>query len=379
MLAGEIMRLYNRVLTTIFIAFLVIFNIFNIIAPDKVFSEEENRMLEKKPEFSWDDLISGKFTSKYEKYVTDQFAYRDIWVSIKSASEILLQKKDNNGVYMGSNGYLLQKPVRVNNDLLEKNIAALNKFAYSLGEMPVYFLLAPNSAEILSDKLPPYATVNSDIIEQVKNKLNSEINFIDVYDSLKDHSNEYIYFKTDHHWTQRGAYYAYLKASNFMGFSAIDIKDFNIETVSESFYGTLYSKSGIRFVNPDCIEILKPEVKADIKVEYIDTNKTSNSLYETSHLKSKDKYSVFLDGNHALVKISTNLNTGKKLLVIKDSYAHSLVPLLTNHYDEIHMIDLRYFNMNIPEYIEQNALNEVLFLYNNISFNDDSTIVKLGL
>lgn len=217
------------------------------------------------------------------------------------------------------------------------------------------------------------------MVEQVKNKLSPEISFIDIHDSLKDHLDEYIYFKTDHHWTQRGAYYAYLIAGKLMRFSAININDFDIETVSDSFYGTLYSKSGIRFVKPDCIEIFKPDTETDIKVEYIDTNETSNSLYETDHLNTKDKYSVFLDGNHALVKISTNLNTGKKLLVLKDSYAHSFVPLLTNHYDKIHMIDLRYFNMNITEYIEQNGLNEVLFLYNTISFNEDGTIAKLGI
>ncbi len=372
------MKLYNKVLAAILIAFMVLFNIFNIVIPDKTFSEEENRMLEKRPAFSWDNLISGNFTSKYEKYVTDQFAFRDTWVSIKSAAEILMQKKDNNEVYLGSDGYLLQKIGKVNYELLEKNIEAINKFANSIKEMPVHFLLAPNSANILSDKLPLYASVNNDVLNYVKNKLSLSVNFIDVYDSLKEHSNEYIYFKTDHHWTQRGAYYAYQITGKLLGFSAVDIKDFIIESVSENFYGSLYSKSGFRFIKPDCIELFNPPSGLGVTVEYIDTSYVSSNLYEISHLKQKDKYSIFLDGNHALVKISTNSNTGKKLLVIKDSYAHNLVPLLANHYDEIHMIDLRYFNVGVADYIKQNGLNEILLIYNALSFNEDSTVVKLG-
>lgn len=114
------------------------------------------------------------------------------------------------------------------------------------------------------------------------------------------------------------------------------------------------------------------------KVKYFDDEKSTNTLYEMENLNKKDKYSVFLGGNHDLVIINTDLkDKNKKLLIIKDSYAHSLVPFLTNHYDEIHMVDLRYFNDNIDEYKKKNNIKNVLILYNGLSFAREQTISKL--
>src|SRR3712207_156474 len=231
-----------------------------------------------------------------------------------------------------------------------------------------------------------------------------------VYEELKNHKNEYIYYKTDHHWTTLGAYYAYEKLGDTMGYKPLQISDFNIEKVTDNFYGTLYSKGNYRDIEPDSIEIFKPKKQIDFNINYYDNKKTSGSLYEFNNLEKKDKYSVFLDGNHDLVTIKTiekntiyknkitkitkkksrksknkrkiklEKNKGikvKKLLVIKDSYAHSLVPFLTNHYDEIHMIDLRYFNDNINEYIKKNDIEDILLLYNVLTFTKESNISKL--
>ncbi|KEI02299.1 DHHW family protein [Clostridium botulinum] len=407
------MKLHKFFLAFIMTFFIIGMFVINIFSKDRGFSESENRVLQSRPSFSFQKLKSGKFTKEYEKYITDQFAFRDFWVGIKSSTDKLLEKKDNNGVYLGKDGYLLEKPEKIDGDNVIDNIDYINQFAKNNPKCKINFLLAPNSVKVLEEKLPKYATPEDEenIINKVKGKLNSQnIKFVDVYEELKNHKNEYIYYKTDHHWTTLGAYYAYEKLGYTMGYKPLPISDFNIEKVTQDFYGTLYSKGNYRDVNPDSIEIFKPKKQIDFNINYFDNQKTSSNIYEFNNLQKKDKYSVFLDGNHDLVTIKTiQKNTidknkitkitkkkikksmrkrkrrlekdkstkVKKLLVVKDSYAHSLVPFLTNHYDEIYMVDLRYFNDNVYEYIKKNDIKDILFLYNVLTFTKESTISKL--
>jgi hypothetical protein len=374
------LHLFNRLLAITLLTFLTIFSLLFVMLPDQAFSETENRMLQKKPHFSWDNLISGKFSFAAENYLADQFAFRDMWVGIKSAAELVLQKKDNNGVYFGQDGYLLQKPEKLNAALLAENIAAINQFAENLSAR-AYFLLAPASVQVLDDKLPPFAEPRQalDLFALIRGQLSPDIQFIDTSNALVAHKQEYIYYKTDHHWTTRGAYYAYREAAPVLDFKPLDINEFTIEQASDNFYGTLHAKSGHRFIQPDAIQLFKPKRELSCRVEYVNEKRTGNSLYAREHLRQKDKYAVFLDGNHALLRITAQNQTGRKLLMIKDSYANSLVPFLTNHYDEIHIIDLRHFNSPLQPYIEQYGLSEILLVYNTISFAEDPAIRKILL
>ncbi|KGM95525.1 hypothetical protein Z968_08965 [Clostridium novyi A str. 4552] len=410
------MKLHKFFLSTLMIFFIIGMFVVNLFSKDKTFSEAENRVLQNKPTYSFEKLKSGKFTQEYEKYITDQFAFRNFWVGVKSSSDKLLGKKDNNGVYLGSNGYLLEKPAKVDNDLLEDNIESINEFAKRNYNCKVNFLLAPNSVNILKNKLPKYATPEDEkkIIDNVKENLDPKnVKFVDVYDDLNMHNKEYIYYKTDHHWTTLGAYYAYKNLGNVLNYKPLELNDFNIEKVTDNFYGTLYSKGNYREIKPDFIQIFKPKKEIKYKVKYFDNKKSTDNLYEMENLNKKDKYSVFLDGNHDLVVINTNskdeninkkqsivkktnkrnkkkknikkvkkvkytkAKETKKLLIIKDSYAHSLVPFLTNHYDEIHMVDFRYFNDNIDEYIKNNNIKNILIMYNGLSFSREQTVSKL--
>lgn len=375
------MKIYKTILSVMMIMFFAITVVLNSLLPDRSFSEAENRILSSRPVFSWNSLKEGKFTKEYEQYIIDQFAFRDFWVSVKSSGERVLQKKDNNGVYLGKDSYLLQKIDYIDKEITEKNIAAINTFVSNNPSVKLSFLLAPNSVSVLRDKLPPFAaTIDQlEIFETIKKNLDSHAAFVDVYDELAKHKDEYIYYKTDHHWSSLGAYYAYNKAGSTLGYKPLSIDSFNIEKVTNEFYGTLYSKGNYRFIKPDSINIFKPKEEYSVKVQHLDTETTSDSLYSLSYLDKKDKYSVFLDGNHALSIIQTNNNKNKKLLVIKDSYAHSLVPFLTNNYNEIHMLDLRYFNISVSDYIKQNGISEILLLYNVSSFTEDNSIIKLKI
>jgi hypothetical protein len=374
------MHLFNRILTATTFAFMTVLLLLFVLLPDQEFSAAENRMLQQMPSFSWDNLLSGKFSLAAEKYLSDQFPFRDTWVGIKSAAELLRQKRDNNGVYFGKGGYLLQKPQQLNMAILAENIAAVNRFAEALSA-EVFFLPAPSSVQILQERLPPFAQPRQagELQKIIAEQLAAHIQLIDTGSALAAHREEYIYYKTDHHWTSLGAYYAYREAANFLGYTALNLDDITIEQVSDNFYGTLHAKSGHRFIQPDAIQIFKPKKELVCRVAYVYDNRSADSLYAREQLRNKDQYAIFLGGNHALVCITTQNETGRKLLIVKDSYANSLVPFLVNHYAEIHMIDLRHFNFELISYIEQYGFKEILLLYNTISFAEDPSIRKIGV
>ncbi len=368
----------------IFVFLFLIFSItiVGLLVPVKAFSENENRYLATKPEFTWDSLIAGKYTAHYEDYIIDQFVLRDKWISLKTLSERLLLKQDINSVYFGKDGYLIEKhPVdKVDTEVEERNynrlIEFVNKYKDVLGEDKVKVMLVPTASSILKDKLPMFATgYNQDaFINRVISEL-SKGDVVDVRDTLNKHNNEYIYYKTDHHWTSLGAYYAYAQWAMEIGGKSLSMEDFNKILASDKFYGTLHSKVNVD-IEADSIYLYEIKKDMDYSLRF-DGVKESNTLYDLSYLETKDKYSVFLSGNHGLVEINTNNKNGKKLLVIKDSFAHSFVPFAVNHYETTHMVDLRYFNMGIKDYIEKNEITDVLVLYNVMNYVTDKNTNKL--
>lgn len=378
------MKLSNKITTALFLIFIFGGFVLNAIAPSKGFSEEENRYLEQKPKFSFADLKSGEYTSKFEKYVTDQIVFRNFWVGFKSDMESLRGMKENNSVFAGKDGHLLGKFVKPNGELLNTNINSINSFKDNNNDIPVSLMVVPTATEILQEKLP-YGAPTFDqkaIIDYIKNNINSDVNFVDAYDELLSHNEEEIYYKTDHHWTSLGAYYGYVAASKTLGFKALDIDDFNREVLSESFYGTTYSKFNNKRIEPDKVEAFYPKQGVEHRLHYVDEQEEHEGLYRKEFLEKKDKYSVFLGGNHSEVEIKNKISQGekkdKKLLVIKDSYAHSMMPFLANHYKEIDMLDLRYYKKNINEYIKENHIDEVLVLYNADNFTTETSIKRLS-
>lgn len=370
---------YYKSMTILFILFLVIVGLFNIIKSQKLFSETENRRLEQRPDFSIKQLLNGNFTSDFEKYLSDQFVFRDFWIELNSKLVLFSGKNENNNVYSGKEGYLIQKFNTPDKGELTERLEAINAFADSTPEVNKYFILVPNSVKVLEDKLPYLAPGDDELsyLEEVKKKLDSSIKVVDVYDKLSSKSDEYIYYKTDHHWTTKGAYYAYQILAESMGITYHDNKYFNIKKVTDSFYGSLYSKSGFRNIEPDSIDLYIPKINEGIEVDYYNDRDSEKSLYNMSNLNKKDKYAVFLEGNHPLVRISTTNNNGKKLLLIKDSYANSFVPFLTGHYSEIYLVDLRYYSDDVKAIIKSKNIDDLLFLYNEITFFEDSSIKNI--
>ena len=371
----------KRIIALVFIIFFIIIVILNVITPSKDFSEQENRMLEQRPKFSVKSLLKGDFTKKYEKYISDQFAFRDFWVELKSNCDKLMGKKESNDVYLGKDDYLLEKFKNPQDKDIEDRIEALNKLDNESKELKKYVMIAPTSVEINSDKLPTYVVEPSqkDVISKFEDGLNKDIEFVDIYNKLKSKNDEYIYYKTDHHWTTDGAYYAYEELSKYMGFTATPKSKFEKMKVTDEFLGSLYSKGNFRNVEADDINLYKYKNRQDenIKVEYTLEDKKSESLYEMKNLEKKDKYTVFQDGNHPLVKITTESDEDRKLIILKDSYANSFVPFLIEQFSEIYMVDLRYYKEDLSKLIEENEISEMLMLYNANTYFQDMSVKNI--
>lgn len=368
-------KIYNFTVGILLLLYMSIIFFLNMMNPDKIFSESENRKLEQAPKLSIDALIDKKFTTNFEKYTSDQFVIRDFWIGVKSDIERIIGKKENNGVYLAKDGFLIQTFNKPNNENVKEKIETVNSLA-RIPNVNKYFMLVPNAIEILHDKLPSYGYSDDQTtyINAVKTSLDSNIEFIDVSGSLYSKKDEYIFYKTDHHWTTKGAYYAYVELSKNMGLTPHDKDYFNVQTITDNFYGSLYSKSGFRHIKPDSIELYVPKAAKEYQVEYYDNNISSNSLYDMDSLNKKDKYTAFFGGNHPLIKITTNTNNENKLVVIKDSYANCFIPFLTEYYSEIYVVDPRYYNDDFNTLIESNKINNMLILYNLNTFFEDNSI-----
>lgn len=369
--------MFKRLIVIFFLLFFCGIGLLNWLKADQRFSEYEKRELAQKPELTLESIISGDYMKEFEAYVNDQFIWKNSWLKAKALAEKLMLKQENNGILIGKHDWLLQ-PVRKPSEQLQKNIKSINLFSRKNEGVSMYFLLVPTSIDIYREERPWLAQSYSQasIIKSVKNQLSEKVSFIDVYDTLRQHNNEQLYFRTDHHWTARGAYYAYVESAKILGLQPFGMTDFNNEIVSENFKGTFYSKANALNVRPDYIEAFFPTWKAEYHLLY-DLKKEKNSLYEYEHLQKNDQYSFFLDGNHSLVKIASNVNNGRKIAVVKDSYAHVFIPFLVNHFEEVHVIDLRFNRSNLTVYLAENEINNVLFLYNIDHFLTDRNLIWL--
>ncbi|OPA78680.1 hypothetical protein BVG16_12520 [Paenibacillus selenitireducens] len=372
-------KIIRNLLALLLLLFIGNIAVLNLVAPDRTFSESENRMLEQLPHFSMKTLVSGKFTSDFEKYVSDQFVFRDVWIGAKTDTDRIMGKKESSGIYLGKDGYLIQNFIPPAEEDVEEKVDAIHAFDHATPGLRKYMMLVPTAAALHKDKLPKYAMVGDEeaYLRKVRSLLHPDIRFVDVSAALFSEREQPIFYKTDHHWTTQGAYVAYLELCKQMGLTPLNKEEFNIRQVTSEFYGSLYSKSGFRHLQPDSIELYLPKEQEKYAVTYVDEGQTTDSLYAMEQLQEKDKYAVFLNGNHALIQIKTAHPNGKKLLVVKDSYANSFIPFLLKHFSEIDVVDLRYYEEDLASFVNKHDIHDMLLLYNANTFFEDPSIKNL--
>ncbi len=385
---------YARFLTCFFCGFLAVIFTASALTPDKAFSEVENRTLAQRPALSLADLspaqligdkgkfYTGAYMTDYETYVTDQFPARDVWVAAKAWTERLVGKQENNGVYFCDDGALITRFEEPDWTRVDSNIGYVNKFAEKAG-VPVTFGLIPTQATVWAGKLPAGAPNFDQKTILDRAEAASAAPMADLYTALMAHKDEAVFYRTDHHWTSLGAYYGYAALGETLGYEPLPLETYTKTTVSDQFYGTVFSSSGVRWVEPDEMDVYVPETNS-ITVESHTYDAKGNpvveprQLYDESYLGKKDKYAMFLGGQQALGVVKTGNTDKPKLLLVRDSYSDSLVPFLTPHFSEIHLIDLRYFKLSASQYIADNGIDQALVLYSVPNFVSDANLVWLG-
>ena len=370
----------------LFALFILGFTGWDLLTPDREMSEMENRVLQQKPSLTLSTLFAKgdkAYSQRYEKYINDQFVLRDQWITLKSRAESVLAKIENNGIAYGKDGYLFEKVVSVDEENLADNIQYIREFLEMYPQQSVTFSIVPNAYTVLTDKLPiGFEAITVDQRARtagIYSQLSGEnLHILDITDTLAAHSQEYIYYRTDHHWTTYGAYLAYCQYVKSLGLTPVSQE--TLDTVKggvvEGFYGTFDAKAKKADVQPDAITWYDIPCRVEINQEAVD------SLHDLSKFEVRDKYAALMRGNNALTVLYSQCNQdhqdGKtsRVLVVKDSYGNSMIPYLCYNFDEVYAVDLRYLG-KMSAVLADMEFDDLLILYNFANFVDDTNIPKL--
>ena len=364
------MKKYDSIIITIVFCLLLIIPLAATLTSEKKsFSEWENRDLQDFPNVNASTVFSGKFGADFETWLTDHFFARDFWVKFKRTSDSLLMIREANGVIVGDKA-LFDIPEEPKPEIIEKNIGAIN--AFSEKGVPTSVILVPSSGSVFSEKLPSFTPDfgELELIEDIYSKIENA-KTIDTYPILKEMGLENAFYKTDHHWTSKGA------ANVFCAWAGLD-NNFEFETLSNSFYGTLSSRSGDARISPDKFEkITSGDAFVSCRVFDGLSWTEYDSMYFDEYLDKKDKYSYFLGTNQPIVELDTG-ELGKTIIIFKDSFSHSFAQCLSSEYSKVILVDLRYLAnvMILNQYKDE--IDEVLFLFGLENFTTlDNSLAKI--
>lgn len=364
-----------------------------LVKEDTVVSKMENRPLQQRPQITIASLADGSFMDSFDTYTKEQLFLRDGLISLKAACEQAFLKTENNGVIRTSDGALVEKALSTS-EQYDKNLDLISQFIDSC-DRHVNICFVPNFSEVYKCSLSAGTPVLNE--REMASRMTGavkklDVTVIDPIDTLYKHNDEYLYYRTDHHWTSRGAYLAYEEIAKSMGFEPIPLEEVKSESVNHKsiesadavkgyakrsvndFYGTLYAKYKGLAIEPDVIDYYEIPI---ISLEK-DGKIVQNDLYDISKAEEYDKYALFLYGNDGRATIkASNAGNGKHLIMLKDSYANCLIPYLTCNYDTIDVLDLRYLKGSVTEILNENEGADVLMLYNYSFLNSDNHFYKL--
>ena len=403
-------------LSILFLSIIYLGGLLFIILPHDKVSVNEKRSLSPFPILTSNNYLTGKYTDSIDFYYSDNFLFRDHLIALsnklkekrgiknldikiytkneKAGNLIEKNKIENNikaadtiNILNNDNEYQNIKSVIVyKNRALQmfsgsKKVAAsfsklMGEYKLTFPDVNVYCMAVPVGGDFY---LPNNINKNNEIkfIDALYASLVNGVIPIKAYESLKPHYKEYLQFNTDHHWTGRAAYYAYEAFCNTIGISQVPMEKLNRKVI-KGFLGTLYyyTLSPELKNNKDSVEYFK--IPYETKTVYYTKNSTTpvkGNLYAES-ARGGNSYGVFLGGDFPLIKIVSSIKNNKKILVLKDSYGNAFVPYLASHYEEIYVIDYRYYEGGVKNLVKNNNITDILFAHNVFMFNTNYTIVK---
>lgn len=358
----------NKIITSFFCLLLAASALAGLLVPDRYYSEREKRTLMQKPQFTIVDFVSGKFSDEFEQYLTDQVPLRDGWVTMKTYMKLDIGKRESGGVYICKDKYLMDKFTSYSKKQLAANAAALADLQEKLAAEGVSMntILVPIAAQVLTDKLPAYAPM-ADYAAILQVLTDAGVDTVDVFSALSAHSDENIYYRTDHHWTSLGAYYTYCA---WRGIEP-NADEWTQEILCDNFHGTTWNKVPLPTVPAE--EITAWYRQESRHVSYNDGQYETDSIYERKYLSGSDQYAVFLNSNQAQTVIEGSGKSGKFLL-IKDSYGNTFSQFPVEDYAEVRVLDLRFFKGDVAEYAKGNDITDALVLYGVQNFVKDTNL-----
>ena len=365
----------KKITVLFFLFFIFSVPIYNIFTEDKKVSEIENKVLTQLPELSIDSILSKRFMANFDEYTSDQFPLRTDLITFKNYFSYGIGNREFRNIYL-SNNRLLEK-FTLNKDIFSSNLDSIDSISKVLSQYNINSTLAliPTSIEFYKSELPYYAISDSQLnaisfAKEILSDSNID-NLYSPYDILYNNKDKYIFFNTDHHWTQLGAYLTYLDMFNY-NYSEYDLYN-NFTKVSDSFLGTYYSKVLLKNIEDDSIYSYDNFNNFNITIDF---NKSYSTLYDLDKLKSKNQYQYFLHGDPAFAVIEGNQNINKELIIFKDSFAHCFIPFLCNEYSKIHVVDPRYYDIDLDKYLLNNKnITDALF-FNNLQQMNTSIFYK---
>lgn len=390
-------------ITVLFFGFIAIMTVIDLATPPKEYSELENRYLKTSSKISFQRIWSGDFQKRYEEVVTDQFAGRDGWITVKSMTESALLKTENNGILYGKNGALFGKLTSYDKEQISRNLSFLKEFAEKQGGLT--FGVIPSSYVYSLDQLPAGAgqVDQKAVLDEMHNELGNAVEWLDVYgildkqnraespschackqDWFTSHpSYEALYYNTDHHWRGTTAYRFYMKICDqkeyqYFAYGAdIDppcVGELTLREI-EGFYGTYYSKCKKVNTKSDTLTFFDLPFPVKTVIDGVE----KENWYDAAAFDTRDKYGAFLFGNGGLTVLSREEipDNPKRMLLIKDSYSNALAPLFLSEFDEIYVVDLRSYPQGINALCEEKNFTEILVLYNFENFQSDTNFYRL--
>lgn len=409
---SPITRLRRRaeVLTVSLItAFILCFSVWCLVAPKQTFSENENRALASWPVYSFTALKDGSYMNGVQTYLSDHFPLRDPFMTLKTKYEMLTGREEINDIYLANDGYYIEAYKTPKQQ--KKIITQFHKLQDAIttdAKQNVRVMLVPTAISTYNAKLPGSAP-DRGVLRQVDTMTEiyaalPNMQKVDAWSALQAAAAQEgtariqaagnadgaqpvagteaagsdttaatgLYYHTDHHWTTHGAYVGYQAYCGAAGLSPIPEADFQKTCVTTDFHGTIFSKLHDSTVPGDAITLYENPAN-QLTVSYPDTGEVTDTLYNRDYLAQKDKYSMFLNNLHPLVEITNETaDSDRQLVLIKDSYANSMVPFLVNHYQKIYVFDTRYYRFGPSSFINEHPeVTDVLLLYNMNTIDTD--------
>lgn len=348
-----------------------------LLLPRQDFSEKEKRYLAEPPVLSWENLSSGQFGEIAEKYLADHMPGRDFFVGVSAYYDLYSGRQVTKDVYLAGTDRLVESPVAWDEAAAKKNMDKINAFAEKIGQ-PVDLMIVPSAGYVYQDRVQGLKAPYTDnrIIRDIYALAGERVAGLDlmpVFDSAEEIDS--LYYRTDHHWTSGGAYTAYRAYMEQKGREYLRPEDFTVSTHS-GFLGSTYSRSGLWLTEAEAVELW--DSGTEFTVTNSETDAVHDGVFYPERLDELDKYTVYLDGNHSMVRIQNPNAAGNgKLLVVRDSYANCLGTFLANAYEEVVLVDLRYYKKPISELVENEEFADVLVCYSLSNFMTDANIIWL--